>query len=58
MQMIQISISEEDPVLIHKREVSGPTLFANIIEIHGSYNPADEIPINTFSSVLEMGGIV
>lgn len=40
-----------DPVLIHKREGASSTLFANTIEIHGSYNPANEIPINSFSSV-------
>lgn len=43
-----------DPVLILRREGTGSTLFANIIEIHGSYNPADEIPINSFSSVSDM----
>ncbi len=40
-----------DPVLIHKRTETESTLFANAIEIHGRYNPADEIPLNSFSSV-------
>jgi len=40
-----------DPVLIHRREGTSSTLFANTIEIHGSYNPADEIPINSASSI-------
>jgi len=39
-----------DPVVIHKRDAES-TLFANLIEIHGSYNPADEIPTNSFSSI-------
>lgn len=43
-----------DPVVIHKRPKAGSTLFANLIEIHGSYDPADEIPINSFSSVSEI----
>ena len=40
-----------DPVLIHKRKESTRTLFANLIEVHGRYNPANEIPVNSFSSV-------
>lgn len=40
-----------DPVFIHKRKETASTLFANTIEVHGRYNPADEIPVNSFSSV-------
>ena len=47
-----------DPVLIHKRENTASTLFANIMEIHGMYNPADEIPINSFNSVKSVSVIL
>lgn len=47
-----------DPVLIHKRQNSNSTLFANVIEIHGKYNPSDEIPINSFSSVQHVSIVV
>lgn len=40
-----------DPVLIHKRTAAKNTLFANLIEVHGQYNPATEIAVNAFSAV-------
>ncbi len=39
-----------DPGLIHRR-TSGSTLFASLYEMHGRYSYADEIPINSFSSI-------
>ncbi|MTI20262.1 alginate lyase family protein, partial [Fulvivirga sp. RKSG066] len=42
-----------DPGLIHRR-TSGNTLFASLYEIHGRYNYADEIPINSFTSVASL----
>ena len=43
-----------DPVFIYRRENTGSTLFANVIEIHGKYDPSDEIPHNLFSSVAQI----
>lgn len=42
-----------DPGLIHKRKAAG-TLFASLYESHGEYNPADEIPINSFTSIRKL----
>ena len=39
-----------DPGMILRR-VSGNTLFASVIESHGSYSYSDERPINSFASV-------
>ncbi len=39
-----------DPGLIHRR-TGGNTLFASMYEMHGIYSYADEIPINSFTSV-------
>lgn len=41
---------KRDPGLIIHRKTSN-TLFAQVYEAHGSYDPADEVPINSFSSV-------
>lgn len=43
-----------DPVLILSRPEMGSTLFAQTLEIHGTYHPADEIPINSFASIAEV----
>ena len=42
-----------DPGLIIERE-SGSTLFAQTYEAHGSYDPAAEIPVNSFSTVTDL----
>ena len=42
-----------DPGLIHRR-TGGNTLFASLYEIHGHYSYADEIPINSFTSIANM----
>ena len=42
-----------DPGLIHRR-TGGNTLFASLYEIHGRYSYADEIPINSFTSIANM----
>ena len=42
-----------DPGLIHRR-TGGNTLFANLYEMHGRYSYADEIPINSFTSVANL----
>ncbi len=42
-----------DPGLILRRR-AGSTLFVTTIEAHGRYNPADEIPINSFTSIVEL----
>lgn len=42
-----------DPGIIYSR-TAGPTLFASLYESHGNYNPADEIPINSFTSIESM----
>ncbi len=39
-----------DPGIILSRN-SGSTLFAQTYEVHGAYDPASEIPLNSFSSV-------
>ncbi|MEQ9287820.1 MAG: heparinase II/III family protein [Cyclobacteriaceae bacterium] len=39
-----------DPGLIHRR-TGGNTLFASLYELHGYYSYADEIPINSFTSI-------
>lgn len=39
-----------DPGLIHRR-TGGNTLFASLYEQHGFYSYADEIPINSFTSI-------
>lgn len=39
-----------DPGLIHRR-TGGNTLFASLYELHGHYSYADEIPINSFTSI-------
>ena len=43
-----------DPVLILSRPKTASTLFVQAIETHGTYRPADEIPINAFSSIREV----
>ena len=40
-----------DPVLIHRKENAKETLFASIIESHGTYSPVTETPLNPFSKV-------
>ncbi|MFY0598902.1 MAG: alginate lyase family protein [Cyclobacteriaceae bacterium] len=42
-----------DPGFMISRK-SKSSLFAQIIEVHGVYNPADEIPINSFTSVTRL----
>ena len=42
-----------DPGLIHRRS-GGNTTFANLYEVHGSYDYAREIPINSFASVTDL----
>lgn len=42
-----------DPGLIHRR-TGGNTLFASLYETHGYYNYADEIPINSFTSIANL----
>lgn len=39
-----------DPGIIHRR-TGGNTLFANLYEVHGSYNYSSERPINSFTSI-------
>lgn len=40
-----------DPALILARKDTGATVFAQLIELHGAYNPADEIPVNAFTQI-------
>jgi len=40
-----------DPVLIRRRSDESKTLFASVIESHGSYDPISEIPINPYSDI-------
>lgn len=42
-----------DPGLVHRR-TGGSTLFANLYEIHGYYSYADEIPVNSFTSLSDL----
>lgn len=42
-----------DPGIIHRR-TGGNTLFVNLYEMHGRYSYADEIPINSFTSIAEL----
>ena len=42
-----------DPGLIHRR-TGGNTVFASLYEMHGRYSYADEIPINSFTSVANL----
>jgi len=42
-----------DPGLIHRR-IGGNTLFASLYEMHGRYSYADEIPINSFTSIANL----
>lgn len=42
-----------DPGLIHRR-TGGNTLFASLYELHGYYSYADEIPINSFTSIADL----
>ena len=42
-----------DPGLIHRR-TGGNTVFASLYEKHGFYSYADEIPINSFTSVTDL----
>jgi len=39
-----------DPGLIHKRKAKN-TLFTSLYEAHGNYDPSDEIPVNSFTSI-------
>ena len=43
-----------DPVLIHRKENVGTTIFFNIIESHGRYSPITEIPINPYSQIEDL----
>lgn len=40
-----------DPVLIFRKEEATNALFVNVIESHGQYDPADEIPHNPYGAV-------
>nr|WKN34549.1 heparinase II/III family protein [Tunicatimonas sp. TK19036] len=42
-----------DPGLIHRRK-GGNTTFANLYEMHGYYDYASEIPINSYASVTDL----
>ncbi len=42
-----------DPGLIHRR-TGGNTVFASLYEMHGYYSYADEIPINSFTSIVDL----
>jgi len=39
-----------DPGIIHRRK-SGNTLFANLYEVHGSYDYSSERPLNSYTSI-------
>lgn len=39
-----------DPVFIQRRKATS-TVFASVVESHGSYNPVSEIPLNPFSGL-------
>ena len=39
-----------DPVFIQRRK-GGNSVFASVIESHGTYNPVSEIPLSPFSGV-------
>jgi len=41
-----------DQVLIHRKSATGSTLFASVIESHGTYDPISEIPINPYSDIV------
>ena len=40
-----------DPVLIRRRSETSKTLYASVIESHGSYDPISEIPQNPYSDI-------
>ncbi len=40
-----------DPVLIRRRSKVAKTLYASVIESHGSYDPVSEIPLNPYSDI-------
>ena len=42
-----------DPGLIHRR-TGGDTVFASLYELHGFYSYADEIPLNSFTSITDL----
>ncbi len=42
-----------DPGLIHRR-IGGNTVFASLYELHGRYSYSDEIPVNSFTSIVDL----
>ena len=43
-----------DPAFIFRRNVVGNTIFATIVEPHGSYSPVSEIAVNSNSNISEL----
>jgi len=43
-----------DPAFMIRRSVAGKTIFATIVEPHGSYSPVSEIAVNSNSNISEL----
>jgi oligo-alginate lyase len=47
-----------DPVLMIKRSDAASSLFASVLEVHGTYSPVDERPINPYGIITKMEVLV
>jgi oligo-alginate lyase len=47
-----------DPVLMIKRADAASSLFASVLEVHGTYSPVDERPINPYGIITKMEVLV
>lgn len=43
-----------DPAFIIRRKGAGNTVFASVVEPHGSYSPVSEIAVDSYSSIAEL----
>ena len=43
-----------DPVFIHRKKDTSHTLFASVIESHGTYSTVSEIPLNPYSKIKQI----